>query len=82
MTARRHAQARSGASASLVVLVYALIPVAWIVSLSLKQPGDLNDGKFLPDSVDVRQLHDDLRPERASRRALRQLDRHRADQRR
>jgi len=37
--------------ASLVVVIYALFPIAWIVSLSLKQPGDLNDGKFLPDSV-------------------------------
>jgi len=26
-------------------------PVAWIASLSLKKPGDLNDGHFLPDSV-------------------------------
>jgi len=37
--------------ASLVVVIYALFPIAWIVSLSLKQPCDLNDGKFLPDSV-------------------------------
>jgi multiple sugar transport system permease protein len=37
--------------ASLVVVIYALFPVAWIVSLSLKKPGDLNDGKFLPDST-------------------------------
>src|SRR3954447_10437820 len=37
--------------ASLIVVVYALLPVAWIASLSLKKPGDLNDGHFLPDSV-------------------------------
>ena len=34
---------------SLVVVVFALLPVAWIVSLSLKQPGDFTDGKFLPN---------------------------------
>jgi multiple sugar transport system permease protein len=47
-----HGRSRLGwGAASLVVVVFALFPVAWIVSLSLKQPGDLNDGKFLPDSV-------------------------------
>lgn len=30
------------------VLVYALVPVAWIVSLSLKTPAAVTDGKFLP----------------------------------
>jgi trehalose/maltose transport system permease protein len=30
----------------LVVLLYALIPVAWIASLSLKQPADIGDRKF------------------------------------
>jgi multiple sugar transport system permease protein len=38
-------------AASLVVVVFALLPMAWIISLSLKKPADLNDGKFLPDSV-------------------------------
>ncbi len=47
-----HGRSRFGwGAASLVVVVFALFPVAWIISLSLKQPGDLNDGKFLPDSV-------------------------------
>jgi multiple sugar transport system permease protein len=36
---------------SIVVVVYALLPVAWIASLSLKKSGDLNDGHFIPDSV-------------------------------
>ncbi|MGQ0650920.1 MAG: carbohydrate ABC transporter permease [Betaproteobacteria bacterium] len=36
---------------SAVVVVYALVPVAWIVSLSLKRPADLNDNRFLPRSV-------------------------------
>ncbi len=31
-----------------MVLLYALLPVVWIVSLSLKKPGDIADKKFLP----------------------------------
>jgi multiple sugar transport system permease protein len=31
-----------------VVLVYALIPVIWIMSLSLKTPESIGDGRFLP----------------------------------
>jgi multiple sugar transport system permease protein len=31
-----------------VVLLYALIPVAWILSLSLKKTSDIGDGNFLP----------------------------------
>jgi trehalose/maltose transport system permease protein len=34
-----------------LVLLYALIPVIWIISLSLKKPADIGDGKFLPQSV-------------------------------
>ena len=33
---------------SLVVVMYALIPVAWIVSLSFKRAADLGDQRFLP----------------------------------
>jgi len=36
---------------AVVVVVYALVPVAWILSLSLKEPADLTDGKFFPRSV-------------------------------
>ena len=32
----------------LVVLLYALIPVVWIISLSLKEPPDIADRKFAP----------------------------------
>jgi multiple sugar transport system permease protein len=32
----------------LAIVVYALFPVAWIVSLSLKAPADIANGKFLP----------------------------------
>lgn len=34
--------------AGLVVVVYALFPVAWIVSLSFKSASDLGNGSFLP----------------------------------
>lgn len=36
---------------SALVMVYALLPVAWLLSLSLKRPGDLGDGRFLPRTV-------------------------------
>ncbi|MGR9045562.1 MAG: carbohydrate ABC transporter permease [Gammaproteobacteria bacterium] len=35
----------------IIVMIYALIPVAWIVSLSLKRPGDLNDQRFFPSAI-------------------------------
>ena len=35
----------------IIVVGYALIPVMWIMSLSLKQPGDLADGRFLVPSI-------------------------------
>ena len=37
----------------LAVVVYALIPVAWLVSLSLKRGADLGDGRFLPRTVSL-----------------------------
>jgi multiple sugar transport system permease protein len=33
-----------------VVLLYALVPVAWIISLSLKSPSTIADGNFVPSS--------------------------------
>jgi multiple sugar transport system permease protein len=39
------------AGISIVVVLYALIPVAWIISLSLKPGADLNDGRFIPSSA-------------------------------
>ncbi len=35
----------------LLIIVYALFPVAWIVSLSLKAPSDIANGQFLPTDV-------------------------------
>jgi multiple sugar transport system permease protein len=32
----------------LLIIIYALFPVAWIVSLSLKAPADIANGQFLP----------------------------------
>lgn len=33
-----------------VVVVFALIPVLWIASLSFKTPATLTDGRFIPGS--------------------------------
>jgi multiple sugar transport system permease protein len=41
-----------GAGAA-VVVIYALVPVAWIVSLSLKRGADLSDHRFLPRIVSL-----------------------------
>jgi multiple sugar transport system permease protein len=38
---------------SAVVVGYALIPVAWILSLSLKPAGDLGDKRFIPRTVSL-----------------------------
>jgi multiple sugar transport system permease protein len=38
---------------SLLVVVYALAPVAWIVSLSLKRAADLNDRRFFPSHLSL-----------------------------
>ena len=38
----------SWAAVNIVVLLYAFIPVVWIISLSLKGPDTINDGKYLP----------------------------------
>ncbi|QCB94369.1 carbohydrate ABC transporter permease [Cellulomonas shaoxiangyii] len=35
----------------LAIILYCLFPVAWIVSLSLKAPSDLDNGSFLPTRV-------------------------------
>ncbi|MEA2374397.1 MAG: trehalose/maltose transport system permease protein, partial [Thermoleophilaceae bacterium] len=37
--------------AILVVVLYALIPVAWIVSLSLKPKASIADGSFFPSKI-------------------------------
>ena len=34
-----------------LVLIYALVPVAWITSLSLKPAGQIGDGKFIPEEI-------------------------------
>jgi multiple sugar transport system permease protein len=38
---------------SLVVVFYALLPVAWILALSLKPAGDLNDGRLVPREISL-----------------------------
>ena len=51
MTAATPQRKLSWSAANLLVLVYAFIPVIWIISLSLKSAGTLNDGKFLPRAI-------------------------------
>ncbi|OAI16297.1 sugar ABC transporter permease [Methylomonas lenta] len=34
-----------------IVMLYALMPVAWIISLSLKRSADLNDQRFFPEVI-------------------------------
>ena len=36
-----------------LVVVYALLPVAWVISLSLKRPAELADGRFLPREMSL-----------------------------
>ncbi len=40
-------------SGSLLALFYALLPVGWIISLSLKPAGDLNDQRFFPSRISL-----------------------------
>jgi len=35
-------------AADFVVLVFGLFPVLWIISLSLKTPADVGDGRLIP----------------------------------
>lgn len=44
--------------AAIVISVYALFPVVWIISLSLKTPADVNSGKFWPTHVTWRNYHE------------------------
>ena len=71
----RHAARRClWAIAILVVLLYALIPVIWIASLSLKPPAELADGKLLLrdihlDNYDTIFSTNDVQPRRWSTRS-------------
>jgi len=38
---------------AIVIVIYALVPVFWILSLSLKTPDTLTDGKFFPRKVSL-----------------------------
>lgn len=49
----KHLETLIWTGCGIIVMLYALIPVAWIISLSLKQPGDLNDQQFLPQTVNL-----------------------------
>ncbi|CAA9212592.1 MAG: Maltodextrin ABC transporter, permease protein MdxG, partial [uncultured Actinomycetospora sp.] len=34
--------------AGVLIIIYALFPIAWIISLSLKSSADISNGQFLP----------------------------------
>ena len=34
-----------------VIVLYALFPIAWIISISLKAPSDIANGQFTPTNV-------------------------------
>ena len=38
---------------NIVIIVYAMLPVVWILSLSLKRTGDLNDRRFFPQTISL-----------------------------
>lgn len=38
---------------NVVIILYAMLPVVWIISLSLKRSGDLNDQRFVPQTVSL-----------------------------
>jgi multiple sugar transport system permease protein len=39
-----------------LVLIFALVPVVWIMALSLKTPASVADGRFRPRPLDAGQL--------------------------
>ncbi len=56
---RHTARQRLGWSGAFVVIVVcSLVPVVWIISLSLKTPADATDGSFLPKSVTLSNYSD------------------------
>ena len=48
------------------IVIYALFPIAWIVSLSFKAPGDIANGQFLPTDVVLGELRADPHRRRAA----------------
>ncbi|MEA2828092.1 MAG: trehalose/maltose transport system permease protein [Actinomycetota bacterium] len=62
MNSRTGAEKAFWAAGTVVVVLYALVPVAWILSLSLKRSTDLTDHKFVPRSFTLenyRNIFDD-----------------------
>lgn len=48
MMAETRKRTLSWSVVNLIVLLYALVPVLWIASLSFKPPGTIQDGRFIP----------------------------------
>ena len=64
-----------------VIIAAALIPVLWLLSLSLKDPATIADGRLIPSDRHLRQLQVAVRgrPRQPAAEAADQLDRDRAD---
>ncbi len=62
MNTKTRAEKAFWAAGTVIVVLYALVPVAWILSLSLKRSTDLTDHKFVPRSFTLenyRNIFDD-----------------------
>ena len=61
MTERVNARRATGwVVVDILVIVYALFPVLWILSLSLKPTSSVKDGKLIPDADHLRELQGHL----------------------
>jgi multiple sugar transport system permease protein len=72
---RSRATGLSGRSGTIAIVAYALFPVLWIASLSLKPAADLADGNLIPRTFSLAELPRHLHQRRV-RPAADQLDRH------
>ena len=61
MTERVDARRATGwVVVDVLVIVYALFPVLWIFSLSLKPTSSVKDGKLIPEQIHLRELQGHL----------------------
>jgi multiple sugar transport system permease protein len=73
MGRRERIQSALWTAGGIVVVVYAMIPVLWIVSLSFKRPADLGDQRFVPQDVTLdnyRAIFDDAQFSSALRNSI------------
>jgi multiple sugar transport system permease protein len=73
MGRRERLQSVLWTAGGVVVVVYAMIPVLWILSLSFKRPADLGDQRFIPQDVTLdnyRAIFDDAQFSSALRNSI------------